>query len=89
MDIFVTSEDGTTSAELSGLIASKGRHDVNTGASAVLSSGVRAIMPLSMARFDFLSFWADEALLPSYSRVTTCFDKGWIRGGGKSVIIVG
>lgn len=70
MDIFVTSENGTTSAELSGLIASKGRHDVDTGADIVFSSGVRTIMPLSMARFDFLSFWADEALLPSYSRVT-------------------
>ena len=46
-------------------------------------------MPLSMARFDFLSFWTDEALLPSHSRVTTCFSEGWIRGCRQSVIAVG
>lgn len=45
-------------------------------------------MPLTMARFDFLSFWTDEALLPSYSRVAACFGEGWIRGRGQSVIVV-
>lgn len=35
-------------------------------------------MPLSVARFDFLSFWADEALLPTDARVAAGLSEGWI-----------
>lgn len=46
-------------------------------------------MPLAVARFYFLSFWTDEALLPSYSRIAACFSEGGIRGRGQNIIVVG
>jgi len=46
-------------------------------------------MPLAVTRFDFLSFWADEALLPTYPGVAARFSEGWIRGCRQSVIVVG
>lgn len=66
-----------------------GRQDVEAGTRVGFASSMRTIMPLRMAGFDFLSFWADEALLPSYSRVAACFGEGWISGRGQSMIVVG
>jgi len=65
-----------------------GRHDVEAMASVGLSSGVSAIMPLSMTGFDFLSFWTDETLLPPYSRIAARFNKGWIGGRRQNAVVV-
>jgi len=53
-----------------------GRHYVDAGVG--IACCMRAIMPLPVARFDFLSLWADEALLPADPRVAACFGEGWI-----------
>lgn len=66
-----------------------GRHDVDTRDGTGLACSMRAIMPLSMARFDLLSLWADEALFPPNSGVAACLHEGWIRGRRHNVIVVG
>jgi hypothetical protein len=65
-----------------------GRHDVDARAGVGLACCVRAIMPLAVARLDFLSLWTDETLLPSYSRVAACLNEGWIGGRRRHVVVV-